>query len=78
MAILVSFLDGNATRAAMVDRFPDCCPWCDQRRSPRFIAATVRTGGVRQICFQCTNDGCRALFVASYREETAVNCRLGG
>lgn len=76
MAILVSFLDGSKTSAAIIDRFPDVCPLCHERRAPRFIAATTRTGNLRQICFQCTNESCRGLFLSAYVEENAVTFRL--
>lgn len=76
MAILVSFLDAGKTSAAIIDRFPEACPLCHERGTPRFIAATIRTGRLRQICFQCPSEGCRGLFVSAYVEENAVTFHL--
>jgi hypothetical protein len=76
MPILVSFLDGDGTRAAKVDRFPEACPLCHARSAARFIAATNRTASFRQICFQCTSVDCRALFLGTYAEEASATFRL--
>ena len=72
MPILVSFLDGDGTRAAKIDRFPEACPLCHAPSTARFIAAVNRTGRFRQICFQCMNGDCRALFIATYEEASAA------
>jgi hypothetical protein len=76
MPILVSFLDGDGSRAAKVDRFPEACPLCHARSAPRFIAATNRTARSRQICFQCTTVDCRALFLGTYVEDASATSRL--
>jgi hypothetical protein len=76
MPILVSFSDGSHSLAGNVDRFPAECPRCNLRHTPRFVAATVRAGRWRQICFQCESPECRALFLAAYIEESAAAYRL--
>ena len=76
MPILVSFSDSDRTAAAKVDRFPEVCPHCQVRRLPRFVAATVSDERRRQICFQCESPECRALFIATYREQDAVTYAL--
>jgi hypothetical protein len=78
MPILVSFSDRDGTSAAKIDRFPEACPLCHAQITPRFIAATSRTGRSRQICFQCRSDDCRALFFGTYQEDAAATCRLVG
>jgi hypothetical protein len=76
MPILVSFSDGSHSLAGNVDRFPTECPRCKLRNTPRFVAATVRAGCWRQICFQCQNAECRGLFLAAYIEESAAAFRF--
>lgn len=78
MPILVSFLESTNSSAAKVDRFPDTCPECKVRMTPRFIAATTRAAYSRQICFQCTNEVCRALFVGTYAANGVASFRLLG
>jgi hypothetical protein len=78
MPILVSFSDRDGTSAAKIDRFPEACPLCHAQITPRFIAATSRTGHCRQICFQCRSDDCRALFLGTYQEDAPASCRLVG
>ena len=74
MPILVSFSATSSTSAANVDRFPEACPRCHVSFVPHFVAATTRAGNARQICFQCTSEDCRALFLATYIEDGRNFC----
>jgi hypothetical protein len=76
MPIIVSFLESGNTSAANVDRYPDECPVCHARTTPRFVAAATQTASARQICFQCTSEPCKSLFIATYTAETALSFRL--
>jgi hypothetical protein len=76
MPIIVSFLGTSNASAANVDRYPEACPVCQVRAMPRFVAATIRAPQVRQICFQCSDEHCRSLFVATYLAETTLSFRL--
>jgi len=69
--VFLSF-DGKLSKPLHISRNPDICPMCHHKGIVVERHATFKTEKEAEICFQCVNEECKALFIGYYKYDSLM------